>query len=82
MAGNGKRTRVLGMLFFNRDEADREVMHQYIASRSDIRPCGQLKARQERCARSDRYPTKWQDDDFEPIAQAIDAIFEVMGWRK
>lgn len=28
------------------------------------------------------YPTVWQDDEFEPIARAFDAIFEAMGWRK
>jgi len=28
------------------------------------------------------YPVVWQDDEFEPIARAFDAIFEAMGWRK
>lgn len=28
------------------------------------------------------YPWQWSDADFEPIAQAIDAIMERVGWRK
>jgi hypothetical protein len=28
------------------------------------------------------YPWAWQDDDFDPIARAFDALFEVMGWRR
>jgi hypothetical protein len=31
---------------------------------------------------SDYYPRLWDDDDFEPIAQAFDRLFEVLGWLK
>lgn len=27
------------------------------------------------------YRRQWQDDDFEPIGKAFDALFEAMGWR-
>jgi hypothetical protein len=35
-------------------------------------------------ARKDKlYPgTSWSDEDFEPIARAIDELFEVLGWLK
>lgn len=28
------------------------------------------------------YPKVWQDDEFEPIAKAMDKVFEAQGWRK
>lgn len=29
-----------------------------------------------------QYPWQWQDDEFEAVAAAFDALFEVMGWRR
>lgn len=28
------------------------------------------------------YPSQWQDDDFAPVVQAIDAMFKELGWLK
>jgi hypothetical protein len=53
---------------------------QYIGVRSD----NSLMRKQMAQARKDKlYPgTSWGDEDFEPIARAIDELFEVLGWLK
>ena len=65
---------------------------QYIAVRSgDLAMMAQLRMQQETYtdAAAQKWqtpelaiPVQWQDDDFEPIAQAIDELFAALGWKK
>jgi hypothetical protein len=51
---------------------------QYITVRS-----GQADLRNDLDGlRNQRYSTAWSDDDFEPVAAAIDNLFKVLGWMK
>jgi len=56
---------------------------QYIAVRSgDPLALRQLAGMRDPAdARVQYYPEQWADDDFEPIARAIDALFGARGWR-
>lgn len=55
---------------------------QYIAVRSgDAAMLAELRKEQaETRAAHVPIPTQWEDDDFEPIAKAMDAIFTQLGW--
>lgn len=61
---------------------------QYIAVRSgDLTMMAQLRAQQAKYVDAKRggdlaIPHQWEDDDFEPIAQAIDGLFTALGWKK
>ncbi len=50
---------------------------QYIAVRSGNK---KLLEQLDVC-RKENKRSQWQDDDFEPIAEAIDSFFEKLGWR-
>lgn len=54
---------------------------QYVALRSGDPT---LKAQLDRLRRRGPlyYPVQWDDDDFEPIAKAIDELMVELGWRK
>lgn len=55
---------------------------QYIAVRSkNATMLAQLNVLRERTGRV-YYPKQWDDDDFEPIAQAFDELMLNLGWRK
>lgn len=61
---------------------------QYIAVRSkDPAGLAELKKLQARAKPGSQgvfpaYPEQWDDDDFEPIAQAFDRLFDALGWRR
>ena len=56
---------------------------QYIATKSqDVAMLAELdEIRTPRSAQFS-YPTQWQNDDFEPIAQAFDEMFKELEWLK
>jgi len=55
---------------------------QYIALRSgDSKMLAEINLLRRRTNRV-YYPYHWDDDDFEPIAQAIDGLLQTLGWRK
>jgi len=55
---------------------------QYIAHRSaDVEMQSQLKQLRQRLGQV-YYPSQWDDDDFAPIAEAIDRLMLKLGWRK
>jgi hypothetical protein len=56
---------------------------QYIATRSgDPILRAQLFLERERLAGMPYYPEQWDDDDFAPIAEAIDELLNAKGWRR
>ncbi len=55
---------------------------QYIATRSADPSLGlQLASERERHPGMPYYPEHWDDEDFAPIAEAIDELLESKGWR-
>src|SRR5207248_2525079 len=56
---------------------------QYITLRSQ-RPelLASLEAFRTRAPLAMYYPQQWEDDDFEPIDEAIDRLFRRLGWRR
>jgi hypothetical protein len=55
---------------------------QYITVRSgDPVLTAQLASERERLPWMPYYPEQWDDDDFSPIAGAIDVLFKGKGWR-
>jgi len=56
---------------------------QYVATRSgDAILKAQLAVACERLPGMPYYPEQWDDDDFAPIAEAIDELFRGKGWRR
>ncbi len=63
------------------DELWARAYAQYIAIRSgDTTLMDQLNLRRGPGPLSFRYPEQWTDADFAPIASAIDALFQRLGW--
>jgi hypothetical protein len=61
-----------------RDEVWARAYSQYVATRSSS---SVLKSElTERQGRNDGYPAMWSDEDFAPVADAIDNLFKTMGW--
>jgi hypothetical protein len=54
---------------------------QYIATSSND-PAMLAELRKEQSLSLTEYPRQWQDEDFKPIAEAMDAIFKSLGWRQ
>jgi hypothetical protein len=54
---------------------------QYIANRSDDDTLkAELRDRQEKDANENSYPQTWTDEEFAPIADDFDRMFEDLGW--
>lgn len=55
---------------------------QFITVKSgDVKLMKQLDSIRDNLA-SKLFPSQWTDDDFEPISQAIEKLFKVLGWMK
>jgi SPP1 gp7 family putative phage head morphogenesis protein len=55
---------------------------QYIAVRSGDKAMLDQVDSIRKSGRTESGLSQWQDDEFEPIARAIDAIFNQLGWRR
>ncbi|MBK8188950.1 MAG: hypothetical protein IPK79_00685 [Vampirovibrionales bacterium] len=62
-----------------REEKWARAYSQYVATRSSSTV---LKAELAREQGLNGYPQQWSDEDFAPVAAAIDKIFKVMGWME
>jgi hypothetical protein len=56
---------------------------QFVAvSSRDIRLLAQVGRLQNRRGNEIGYNVQWEDDDFEPLAQALETLFWRLGWLK
>jgi hypothetical protein len=64
------------------DEVWARAYSQYIAVRSGDDVMMAEIAKWRTMNSHQVYPLQWTDDEFEPIAAAIDKLFEGLGWRQ
>ncbi|RDI73300.1 Phage Mu/F-like protein [Gaiella occulta] len=81
VTGSGERVRVpvdhdFLLYLLHPEEVWARSYAQWVATRSG----NQTLLRQLHLDRRGLYPMQWEDDDFEPVARAIDRIMEQLGW--
>lgn len=79
ISANGNSTRVranpqYATYLLEKKELFARAYHQYIGLRSNMKPISQ--ALEDAASNNPKYPLKWSDEEFEPIAQAFDNLFQ------